>query len=449
MVDATTGGPDPPRGILHVGAPKTGTTYLQAVLWRNREALSAAGVRYPLQRPFEHFYAALDVREMSWGGRADGPWLGSWDQLATRVDAWEGSVVLSNELLGGVTAAQARRVVDDLAGAVGREIHVVFTARDIARQLPSDWQEHVKHRHPVTLQRFADDLVRLGRDAPAPFGEMFWGLHDAAAVLGAWAAVVPTDQLHLVTVSQRHAGPYELWGRFAEAAGLTGLALDLDVEPRNVSLGVVEAELLRRLNVHLQGRFPHWHYDDLVRSVLAETVLVSAGRLVPPSERPTLAPEHQEWAVQRSRQLIAAVAAAGYDVVGDLQELLPVVPPEGESPGRRPEDLSTGDLLPVALDAVTGLLGQLADVADHGRNERELRKKVHELERELRATVHKFEAELDEARSERDYWRDGGVAHRLVRFTDQHRWMMPARRAYIGTRDRLRGTSSRQQPGDG
>ena len=69
-------------------------------------------------------------------------------------------------------------------GASAAEVHLVFTARDIARQLVSDWQEHIKHKHVVTLERFVDDLVELGIDAPRPFGQMFWGLHDPARVLG-------------------------------------------------------------------------------------------------------------------------------------------------------------------------------------------------------------------------------------------------------------------------
>lgn len=32
---------------LHIGAPKTGTTYLQNVLWRNRERLRTDGLLYP------------------------------------------------------------------------------------------------------------------------------------------------------------------------------------------------------------------------------------------------------------------------------------------------------------------------------------------------------------------------------------------------------------------
>ncbi len=412
-----------PRAVVHVGAPKTGTTYLQAVLWHNRATLRRAGIRYPLDRPQEHFFATLDVRDMSWGGRTERPWTGTWERVAARIEEWTGSVLLSNELLGGATTEQARRVVDALAGPSGRDVHVVFTARDLARQLPSDWQEHVKHRHDVTLSTFVDDLVHLGLEAPVPFGELFWGLHDAAAVLGTWSAVVPEDRIHLVTVPTVRTEDHELWKRFAVAAGLDSVDVDLDVEPRNVSLGVAEAELLRRLNTHLTGRFPHRFYDDLVRQVVAESVLVSPRRLVPASEPPTLPAQHHAWVADRSRELVDAISAAGYDIVGDLDDLVPAAVRQG----RQPEDLTSDDVLPVAMDALAGTLRHLAEVAEHGAEARDLRREVAQLK-----------VEVVRAHDERDYWRDGGLAHRLVRFSDQHPWLLPARRAYTGTRGLLR-----------
>lgn len=390
----------PGRATVHVGAPKTGTTYLQAVLWRNRDALAKAGVHYPLTRPNEHFQAALDLREMAWGGRTDGPWRGSWDALAARLRTARGSVVLSNELLGGATPEQAARLVDDLAGPRGREVHVVFTARDLARQLASDWQEHMKHRHTVTFTRFVDDLVRLGRDAPAPFGELFWGLHDAAAVLGTWSRLVPAEHLHLVTVPPSGGSdPDLLWRRFAAAAGLGDVPVDLSVRPRNVSLGTAEAELVRRLNEVLRGRFPHPRYDELVRQVLAETVLVARERVTPVSPRPTLPPKRDEWVRARSEEMVRALEGSGIDVVGDLADLIPG-PSEG---GPQPDTIEADVLLPVALDGLAGVLRHLA-----------------------------------RARDDLDYWRDGSWRHRLVRFSDRHPWAMPVRRAYSGGASGLR-----------
>ena len=40
----------PTRVLLHVGTPKTGTSYLQDVLFRNRDHLEARGILYAADR---------------------------------------------------------------------------------------------------------------------------------------------------------------------------------------------------------------------------------------------------------------------------------------------------------------------------------------------------------------------------------------------------------------
>ena len=61
------------RVYLHVGAPKTGTTYLQDRLAANRNELARHDVHYPLGLHASHFRAALDLLDLSWGGqREDG-----------------------------------------------------------------------------------------------------------------------------------------------------------------------------------------------------------------------------------------------------------------------------------------------------------------------------------------------------------------------------------------
>ena len=56
--------------FFHVGAPKTGTTYLQQVLFQNREALARDGVLYPYEFFDESFRSMQDFRGASWGRRA-------------------------------------------------------------------------------------------------------------------------------------------------------------------------------------------------------------------------------------------------------------------------------------------------------------------------------------------------------------------------------------------
>src|SRR4029077_10657748 len=78
----------PRRVFVHIGLPKTGTTFLQASLDDNRTALEKAGRLYPsLQDGM--FLAALDVRGTydGWGRRASET-RGAWERLCQRTRAF-------------------------------------------------------------------------------------------------------------------------------------------------------------------------------------------------------------------------------------------------------------------------------------------------------------------------------------------------------------------------
>ena len=51
------------RVFVHVGTPKSGTTYLQAGLWAQREALGSHGLLFPGRTPFDQNRASLLVRK--------------------------------------------------------------------------------------------------------------------------------------------------------------------------------------------------------------------------------------------------------------------------------------------------------------------------------------------------------------------------------------------------
>jgi hypothetical protein len=345
---ADTAGPPaaaPPRAFVHIGAPKTGTTYVQSVLWANREQLAADGVLYPYEHEKQHFPAMLDLRERGWGGHPPGYWRGTWDSVAHRAATWAGHTsILSNEILGGASKAQVRRLVDTLAPA---EVHVIFTMRDLARQLVSDWQEHIKHKHTVTLEDFVDDLIEHGHDAQPPFGEMFWGLHDADHVLRRWSQVVPAHRIHLITLPPPGGPSGMLWQRYCQVTGLDPDRYSLDVKRSNTSLGRAEAEVVRRVNTRVQQVSPQ-HYDPLVRMRLTGHALNgSGGRIVLPAGR-------MSWVQERSRDLVGALSDCGYDVVGDLEELMPR--PEDHEGYVATDDIKSNDMLPVAIRTTAALL---------------------------------------------------------------------------------------------
>ena len=339
------------RVILHVGAPKTGTTYLQQVLWRNRDRLAEQGVGYPFTGPREHFAATMDLRQASWGGRRDPSWAGVWDQVAQRARDWPGSrVVISDELLGAATAEQVGRAVASVQPA---QVQVVFTARDLARQLPSEWQEQVRHNKTVGLDAMLDELVTLSDRAELPPDAMFWRLHDPIRVLRPWAEVIGPEHVSVVTVAPPGAPRDLLWRRFAEAVGIQPDGFDLAAADANPSLGLVEAELLRRTNELLRGAAAETTPGQrryLVRQVLGQR-----------DHRRTIAlpPRHAAWARTRSAELVDAIRAAGYHVVGDLADLHP----KTAAATGDPNSITERELLDAALDALTGLLARPAPSA--------------------------------------------------------------------------------------
>jgi hypothetical protein len=130
---------------LHIGAPKTGTTYVQDRLTVNARSLGRHGVHLPttsvvVSPALAHFRGALDLLGQDWGG-LPGHAEGSWDALMRKVRRRSGTVVISHEILAPATPEHVARAMRDLDGS---EVHVVYTARDLARQVPAAWQESIK-----------------------------------------------------------------------------------------------------------------------------------------------------------------------------------------------------------------------------------------------------------------------------------------------------------------
>ena len=94
------------RVILHVGTPKTGTSYLQDVLFKNKRLLGEHGILYPADRFDAHFLAALDLMRLPWGG-LEREAVGAWDRLAAEVRDWGGdTAIISHEILAGASRSQ-------------------------------------------------------------------------------------------------------------------------------------------------------------------------------------------------------------------------------------------------------------------------------------------------------------------------------------------------------
>ena len=185
------------RVVLHVGAPKSGTTYLQRLLWQNREELAGAGVGVPGGHHREMFHAAIEVRGVAkrWGMDA-AELAGTWAGLCREAREFDGTMIMSHEVLAAATAQQTAEALSHLEGL---DVHVVYTAREVSRQLVSEWQENVKNGSGKSFKRFSRQVMA----DTSTTEHLFWRHQNLLDSLGRW---VPTSPPTTCTWWSRRSG---------------------------------------------------------------------------------------------------------------------------------------------------------------------------------------------------------------------------------------------------
>jgi len=400
--------------LLHVGTPKTGTSYLQDVLFRNREVLAQTGIAYPAERHDSHFLAALDLMQLPWGGLQSEA-IGAWDGLAAQVRAAPGTAVISHEILATASRAQIGRALESLghgAGGDGTEVHLVLSVRDLVRQIPAEWQENVKHRAQLSYGAFLDQIRDPERSTR--IGAWFWGVQEIPEILDRWGEDLPPEHVHLVTVPPPGGAPELLWKRFSQAFGLDGIDLDLEGERHNPSLGVPETTLLRRVNRRANAELAPAHYRPLVRELLAHQTLSRRTG----SPRLALPPDLHPWVQDLAGEWIDEIERRGYDVIGDLGDLVGGPPVAEYADPDRPRERQVAS---AGVDAITALL------LDNARLRTE--------EERLNAELADVRGALDRAYATPSYRLRRGIVVRLENGV--------VGRALLGLYRRARGRSSR------
>ena len=399
------------RVILHVGAPKTGTSFLQDRLFHNPEVLAAQGIRYPGDRADAQFLAALDLMQLTWGGLEKQAG-GAWDRLAEGVRGWSGTAIVSHEILGYASRSHVARALESLAAPGGdTEVHVVVSVRDLARQIPAEWQENVKHRRRVTYGEFLEEI--RDPDRASTLASWFWGVQEVPEILDRWGGSLPPEQVHVVTVPHPGAPRDLLWERFMGVLGIEPTSLVEGTDRENPSLGVPEVALVRRLNERLKDVVPNERYRQFVREYLVHQTL-SRGQT---SARLSVPPEVYAWADELSRSWRDILTARGYDVVGDLDELVPAAP----LPWVDPDHPDETEVAEVGLKGLEALVREAARLRD-------VEVELHEVIGNLQEGIARFERRPTER-----------VKRRLVREAGTN----PVAKAGLGAYRALLGKNSR------
>src|SRR3954454_11663743 len=191
-----------PQVFLHVGAMKTGTTYLQQLVFANREPLADAGLGLPGDIWPRQVRGVQDVLRLN---RRDAhiqrDSRGVWQDL---VDEMRGGAsprwLISMEFLSFAERRGVRRVMESLSFA---DVSVILTVRDMAAVLPSLWQTTGHNGEGLSWPAFVEAVPAPGVPVVlTPGDDARNGFHrqqTIARMLQRWHQHTSEGALHVVT----------------------------------------------------------------------------------------------------------------------------------------------------------------------------------------------------------------------------------------------------------
>ena len=170
---------------------------------------------------------------------------------------------------------------------------------------------------------------------------------------------MPTSRIHVVTLTVVRRGPTDLWDHFAWVVGIPEGTCDLEVARPNESVDVVTARLLEQVGPRLRAAIDRRRPGTSPTAGCDATSPTSCwctGRAPIRLRRDAAARDRE-----RSMTSVARLRDAGYDVVGDLDDLTALEPDPEAVP---PEDVTDAELLDAAYDLIADLLAQLRATTD-------------------------------------------------------------------------------------
>ncbi|GEL95183.1 hypothetical protein [Cellulomonas composti] len=334
---------EPGTRLVHIGAPKTGTTSIQEAFADLRRALPDLGVVYPgnarvskhkdeFDQLFRHGGAAIDRLRA----------------VLARED--ERRVVLSTEQL----ASESPERVAEVRDLVGPRSHVVLTLRNVTEYFASYWQQEIKRGVTDGIGDWTQQRLEQIDDFS------IFRRHKGDELITRWVSAFGADAVTVVVLER--SAPERLFDVFESMCGLPSGTLV--VREQNRGLTWPELELVRSLNERLRDG----DVDDARearRFVLSGIAPGLATGWTPPPgvARPRVPLEHQDAVQEVAHRLADAVRASGVRVVGDLAELSR--PAAGVAPPTAPGVPEA--LLRAALD---GLVNRVSAVEYRHRNRR-------------------------------------------------------------------------------
>lgn len=226
--------------VYHVGTMKSGTTYLQSVLHKNKSKLKLYNWRYPGQRlNQQHAIYDLVPASVPWNVPKSGIKNGELSKdLAHQIDkSKDSNIILSAEVLSCLDESGINKVVEKF----GQPNKIVFTVRNLSSVIPSAWQQYIKGGGKLSLDRFVnkmdDDRDKL---------DGMWKIYAYGNQIKKWSKVAPVSVVIVPTSGVKE----DLAHLFLSTLELNSKEFNLTIKnsESNLSLGHELTEILRFLN---------------------------------------------------------------------------------------------------------------------------------------------------------------------------------------------------------
>ena len=224
-----------PKYIIHIGPPKTGSTYLQSTLFHARDTLRASGIIYPdnwWTHPDQITHAPLFrlLRDKRFG---------EVKEAFQRINSTDCRiVVLSCEAFEDLTPEQFEALRD----SIGKHpIDIVYYCRRWCERIPSAWKQTIKTGSYSTFPEFYMASVRHPK---------YSGFFNTSLIWATIARHFGRKNLKLVSYNSLREKNIDLFRHFAETfldwRGEANVRKDLILP--NHSPNTFDTEILRALN---------------------------------------------------------------------------------------------------------------------------------------------------------------------------------------------------------